>query len=403
MRPKAFVLARFFFLAACFSGGVGAQTAVPPIIRPGMNIRVMVGGDQSSLLETAILRQLRDLRVIPNPRASFILSVAAREITLNGRPVGILTLSGIAIDGGQHLRDYLMQAPSGDVEGAAKGIVHAVLLGRPVETTFAPRLAPAWPAPEYQDNARSRVESPLSRQPFNENHFLDRVIREEAATVRLLDESYRYRKTLIVEEMTLAGVMGGRHEKTWDVLRVKGQLYQRSVVTPRTTMSLLHMTAEDVHDLWKIQAFFLPDTARSEYRFRYMGSESLNDRQTHVFEISPLRFVGKRRYLRGKIWVDRDDAQIIKLSGQGVGYAARGANNELQCFPEFETFRERADNVENRWVPIRTVADHACPTARLRLFIDWTGYKRMMRDEVNSVISSGTDSGQYQVIDTDLK
>ena len=95
---------------------------------------------------------------------------------------------------------------------------------------------------------------------------------------------------------------------------------------------------------------------------------------TYVFDAAP-KFVPKKvseRFFKGRIWVDRQDSQIVKTRGKGVPEGK-------QRFPIFETYREQIDG--KYWFPTYTYADDELvfkdgQTVHIRMKVRYTDYKR---------------------------
>ena len=110
----------------------------------------------------------------------------------------------------------------------------------------------------------------------------------------------------------------------------------------------------------------------------------------HQFAIRPRKMVGKERYLDGWVWISNEDAEIVRIKGQGVGYA-KPLPNTTHCFPEFETMFDKHSSVDNHWVPIfsKTLAG-MCPDSRIRMEMTWTDYKHAPIEKVTAELCRAT-------------
>ena len=80
------------------------------------------------------------------------------------------------------------------------------------------------------------------------------------------------------------------------------------------------------------------------------GREKVDELGTYVFDVAP-KVVPKKvseRFFQGRVWVDDQDLQIVKVKGKGVPEGK-------QRFPTFETYREQIDG--KYWFPTYTYAD----------------------------------------------
>ena len=81
----------------------------------------------------------------------------------------------------------------------------------------------------------------------------------------------------------------------------------------------------------------------------------------------------KERFFQGRVWVDDQDLQIVKVRGKGV---PEEKNNK---YPTFETYRENIDG--KYWFPSLTFADEQLvfntgQVAHIRLRIKFSDYER---------------------------
>jgi hypothetical protein len=94
---------------------------------------------------------------------------------------------------------------------------------------------------------------------------------------------------------------------------------------------------------------------------------------TYAFDVKPKTMVKGERYLQGRIWVDDQDLQIVKVKGQAVPEV------EKQKFPHFESYRE---NIDGRfWFPTYVYVDDVLefkkgPWVHIRMVVRFTNYKK---------------------------
>ncbi len=76
--------------------------------------------------------------------------------------------------------------------------------------------------------------------------------------------------------------------------------------------------SEEMQDLAGVQPFALGTEDLPKYLLTYTGKEKIDELDTYVFDVKPKEIRKGERYLQGRIWVDDQDLQIVKVAGQGV-------------------------------------------------------------------------------------
>ena len=104
------------------------------------------------------------------------------------------------------------------------------------------------------------------------------------------------------------------------------------------TLTEVTFTQEDLEDLGGVQPFALEASKLDQYDFKYSGKERIDELDTYIFDVAP-KIVPKKvseRFFQGRVWVDQQDLQIVKVRGKGVPEGN-------QRFPIFETYRQQID------------------------------------------------------------
>jgi hypothetical protein len=188
----------------------------------------------------------------------------------------------------------------------------------------------------------------------------------------------QYTFTQDVDVMTLgeAGSITGRFRRTSDIVYDDlGKRFERISFFPPSTLQVT-FTAADMQDLAGVQPFALSTEDLPKYQIDYVGKEKIDELNLYVFEVKPREFRKGERYFQGRIFVDDEDLQIVKVAGQAV---PEDDNNK---YPRFETYRE---NIDGRyWFPTYTYADDVLQfkrnPVRLRMVIKYTNYKKFSTD-----------------------
>jgi hypothetical protein len=171
-----------------------------------------------------------------------------------------------------------------------------------------------------------------------------------------------------------SGSVTGRFHRVSDiVLDDRGNRIEKITFFPPSTLTELQITTEDMQDLAGVQPFALAAEDLSKYQIDYVGKEKLDELNTYIFDVKPKMMVKGERYLEGRVWVDDQDLQIVKVKGQAVPEVAQ------QKFPHFESYRE---NIDGRfWFPTYIYADDVLDfkkgsSVHLRMVVRFTNYKK---------------------------
>ncbi|MFY9553245.1 MAG: hypothetical protein WAV47_00855 [Blastocatellia bacterium] len=170
------------------------------------------------------------------------------------------------------------------------------------------------------------------------------------------------------------GSATGRFHRVSDiVLDDRGNRIEKITFFPPSTLVALTITNEDMQDLSGVQPFALTAEDLPKYQVDYVGKEKLDELNTYVFDVKPKAMRKGERYLEGRIWVDDQDLQIVKVKGQAVPEVGD------QKFPHFESYRE---NIDGRyWFPTYVYADDVlefkkASAVHLRMTVRYTNYKK---------------------------
>ena len=171
-----------------------------------------------------------------------------------------------------------------------------------------------------------------------------------------------------------AGSITGRFKRVSDIVYDdRGNRIEKITYFPPSSLVELQITAEDMRDLAGVQPFALTTEDLPKYQIDYVGKEKADELNTYVFNVKPKQFVKGERYFQGRIWVDDQDLQVVKVQGQAVPEVGD------QKFPHFESYRE---NIDGRyWFPTYIYADDMLdfkkgPSVHLRMTVRFTNYKR---------------------------
>jgi hypothetical protein len=209
--------------------------------------------------------------------------------------------------------------------------------------------------------------------------------------LREIWKEYTYQQESKLQVIGPAGTVSGElYQLSEFVFNDAGARIQRILKAPMSTLqdAGLTFTAEDRAALIDLQPFSLTTEELPNYNVTLAGKEKIDDIQTYVFDVNPKvmsdqRALGKLkdqkvegRYFQGKVWVDQQDMQVVKVRGKVVP-------EFKQRFPIFETYRENID--ERYWFPTYTYADDVLEfekgfSVHMRMVVRYKNYRRFSSD-----------------------
>jgi TonB family protein len=227
-----------------------------------------------------------------------------------------------------------------------------------------------------QETASAKTESTITTSALSPAQ-IDDIIRKFSAKegqFRRALNSYAFKRDALVQEIGMGGqVIGEYHRVSEFTFDDQGNRYEKISFFPMATLE--GMTAEDLEDLGGVNAFALEAVNLSQYNFKYVGKERIDELDLYVFDVAPKVMPDpkktKNRLFVGRIWVDDRDLQIVKAKGKGV------PETKTNKFPIVETYRQQIDG--KFWFPSYAYADDDLifengTDRRLRMQVKYTDY-----------------------------
>jgi hypothetical protein len=220
-------------------------------------------------------------------------------------------------------------------------------------------------------SAQAQTQSAQKTQPG-----IDEVIRRFAAAEtenRIARNNYTFTQDFDLKTIGEAGSITGRFHRVSDIVfDDRSNRIERITFFPPSTLTELQVTNEDMQDLAGVQPFALATEDLPKYQVDYFGKEKVDELNTYVFDVKPKTMVKGERYFLGRIWVDDEDLQIVKVKGQAVPEVGE------QKFPRFESYRE---NIDGRfWFPtyiyIDDVLDFKRNSVHIKAVVRFTNYRK---------------------------
>jgi hypothetical protein len=202
-----------------------------------------------------------------------------------------------------------------------------------------------------------------------------RAFAQKETEFRRALNGYTFKRDAVVQTIGMGGQVTGEYNRvsqfTFDNA---SERFERITYFPQPTLTEISFTNEDLEDLGGVQPFALEASKIDQYNFNYVGKEKLDELNTYVFDVAPKVLPKKvsERFFQGRVWVDDQDLQIVKVRGKGVPEGK-------QRFPTFETYREQIDG--KYWFPTYTYADDDLvfpkgQVVHIRMKVRYTDYKR---------------------------
>jgi TonB family protein len=221
-------------------------------------------------------------------------------------------------------------------------------------------------------------------QPINPGNIsqaqVDEIIRKftakETQFRRALNE-YFFKRDALVQVLGMGGQVTGEYHRVSDfTFDDQGNRFEKINFFPMPSVPAGIVTPEDLEDLGGVNPFALEAEKLSQYNFKYVGKERIDELDLYVFDVGPKVTPDpkktKERYFIGRIWVDDHDLQIVKSKGKAI------PETKQNKFPIVETYREQIDG--KYWFPTYAYADDDLifddgSDLRIRMQVKYSDYK----------------------------
>ena len=189
--------------------------------------------------------------------------------------------------------------------------------------------------------------------------------------------NYVYRKTIRIDEFGEDGKPAGQFLMVTEATRAaNGQVINKVVQKPQSTLHYFNLETEDVRELDRIPAFPLTTAQLAKYDLKYIGEEQVDEVDCYIFKVKPKALDRTHAYLDGLVWVDTKYVEVVKTYGRWVNELGEVRSATLP-FTLFETYRENVDG--KYWFPNYERSDDTLHlkdvSVPVRLVIKWTDFK----------------------------
>ncbi|HEY6768861.1 MAG TPA: hypothetical protein VI386_29250 [Candidatus Sulfotelmatobacter sp.] len=191
---------------------------------------------------------------------------------------------------------------------------------------------------------------------------------------------YTYLQDARVETLIGNNPDGEFHEVTTVSFDARGKRLENVTYAEQSTLRRAQLTQQDMDDIRIFMPFMLPAEDMPLYNLIYAGQQRVDDLDTYVFHVEPKKEEKDRRYFQGRIWVDNQDFQIVKVCGKSVPETVQVKKHQGQDLrPTFVTYRQQVDG--RYWFPAYTRSDDTLHfrngSIHLREVIKYSNYKRV--------------------------
>jgi len=189
--------------------------------------------------------------------------------------------------------------------------------------------------------------------------------------------AYGYRRTVRVDEFDRAGNLAGQFMMVTEaVRRSDGQVVNKVVEHPQSTLHFFTLEPEDVKELDRVPPFPLTTSQLVKYDLKYIGEELIDELECYIFQVKPKSVDRVHAYLEGLVWVDAKYLEVVKTYGKWVNELG-DVHMANMPFTIFETYRENVDG--KYWFPNYQRSDETLhlkdADVPVRLVIKWTDFK----------------------------
>jgi hypothetical protein len=190
---------------------------------------------------------------------------------------------------------------------------------------------------------------------------------------------YTYKQDVLMQTLSGTRVTGEFHEVTTVSYDAKGRRQEQVTFAAQPSLRGIQLTREDMEDIRAIMPLVLGSEDLPQYNLTYEGQQHVDDLDTYVFHAAAKKPEKDQRYFDGRIWVDAQDFQIVKLCGKSGPEKVQVKKHERpDLHPMFVTYRQQIDG--RYWFPAYTRSDDTLHfrngSVRLREIIKYTAYKR---------------------------
>jgi hypothetical protein len=190
---------------------------------------------------------------------------------------------------------------------------------------------------------------------------------------------YTFKQDVLMQTLSGKSVTGEFHEVTSISFDAKGRRVEEVTFAAQPSLRGIQLQQDDMEDIRAFMPLLMTSEDLPGYNLTYSGQQHVDDLDTYVFHVEPKKEENGKRYFEGRIWVEAQDFQIVKVCGKSGPDKVRVKKHErADLHPMFVTYRQQVDG--KYWFPAYTRSDDTLrfPSGpeHLREVIKYTAYKR---------------------------
>jgi hypothetical protein len=189
---------------------------------------------------------------------------------------------------------------------------------------------------------------------------------------------YSYYAELTLQTVSQADVILGKYFRFSQLSYDREGNRQEKVFENTSTLPKeAHIGTNAAYNLIRVYQFIITPETLDQYEFTFVGREKIDELNTYVFDVKPKVKMpdpekSPERYLKGRVWIDDQDLQVVKVAGQAL------PEQTAHRTPKFETYFQ---NYDEFWFPAYTSADDEIRVgnrlSRVIVKVRFTGYKKV--------------------------
>jgi hypothetical protein len=200
----------------------------------------------------------------------------------------------------------------------------------------------------------------------------------EESKLKAARAHYAYTQDVLVQTLSGKAVDGQFHEITGVSYDDKGKRLENVSFAEQSTLRGIQISAEDMDDVRVFMPWIITTEEIPQYNLTYAGQQHVDDLDTYVFHVEPIKLEKNQRYFQGRIWVDDRDLQVVKLCGKSVPDTIHVKKHQpIEIRPMFVSYRQIVDGY---WFPAYARVDDTlhfrAESVHVREVVKFTGYKR---------------------------
>jgi hypothetical protein len=214
------------------------------------------------------------------------------------------------------------------------------------------------------------ISRPLQEQALDLNKIISGLTAQETES-RAAFANYGYTCDLVIRSIK-DGKATGEYRRTSEVaLSKSGKLAEKVLSFPKSSLTELIVTPQDLEDL-SIKCMFPLETANAtKYKFTYIGKDRFEEADTYVFKVEPKVSLSRECLYNGGVWARVSDLRIVRMLGRSM----RDTNQK------FASLDRRRVEVGDYMFPSRTTADGELvftnSTVHMQMEVHYTGYVKL--------------------------